>query len=78
MKALERLEQKYTRKRTYPAAACNFEMSQNPEGDTSYVIWFEYTNNAGTKSKTPKLTIDKDIIQDLGEFWKREGLISQN
>lgn len=76
MKALERLQQKYTRKRTYPATACNFEMSQNPEDDTNYVVWFEYTNNAGTKSKTPKLTIDKDIIQDLGEFWKREGLIS--
>ena len=76
MKALERLEQKYTRKRTYPATACNFEMSKNPEGNTNYVIWFEYKNNAGTKSKTPKLTIDKDVIQDLGEFWKREGLIS--
>ena len=76
MKALERLEQKYTRKRTYPVIACNFEMSQNPEGDTNYVIWFEYKNNAGTKSKTPKLTIDKDIIQDLADFWKREGLIS--
>ena len=76
MKALERLEQKYTRKRTYPATACNFEMSQNPEGDTGYVIWFEYTNSAGTKSKTPKVTIDDDIIQDLAAFWKREGLIS--
>ena len=77
MKALERLEQKYTRKRTYPATACNFEMSQDSDGvPGDYVIWFEYKNNAGTKSKTPKLTIDKDIIQDLGKFWKREGLIS--
>lgn len=76
MKALERLQQKYTRKRTYPATACNFEMSQDSDGNENYVIWFEYANSAGTKSKTPKLTIDKDIIQDLVSFWKREGLIS--
>jgi len=76
MKALERLEQKYTRKRTYPATACNFEIATDPDGNENYVIWFEYKNNAGTKSKTPKLTIDKDVIQNLGEFWKRDGLIS--
>lgn len=77
MKALERLQQKYTRKRTYPATACNFEMSRSSEeAPGNYVIWFEYTNSAGTKSKTPKVTIDDDIIQDLAAFWKREGLIS--
>lgn len=76
MKALERLQQQYTRKRTYSATACNFEMATDPDGNENYVIWFEYKNNAGTKSKTPKLTVDKDIIQDLGKFWKREGLIS--
>lgn len=76
MKALERLEQKYTRKRTYPATACNFEIATDPDGNENYVIWFEYKNNAGTKSKTPKVMIDKDVIQNLGEFWKHEGLIS--
>ena len=76
MKALERLEQKYTRKRTYPATACNFEMPTDSDGNENYVIWFEYANSTGTKSKTPKLTVDKDIIQDLATFWKREGLIS--
>ena len=76
MKALERLEDKFTRKRTYKAASCNFEIAQDSDGNENYVMWFEYINKTGNKSETPKVQIDKDIVQDLGNYWKDCGLIS--
>ena len=75
MKALERLEQKYTKKRALPATECYFEESKDSKGTKNFVIWFDYVNEMGRKSTTPKIILNTDIIKALGKYWKERRLI---
>lgn len=62
-------------KLVYESTECNFETVKPPNGEESYCIWFKYTNGSGGESSTPKISIEKDCIKDLADYWKELGLI---
>lgn len=76
MKILEKLQEKYTRKRSYEAKGCTFEMTRDSDGTPKeFLIWFDYVNRSGTISTTPKISLSQSDIQGIGNFWLKEGLI---
>lgn len=76
MKILEKLQEKYTGKRSYGAKGCTFEVTRGADGTPKeFLIWFAYVNRSGTISTTPKIALRKEDIQGIGNFWLKEGLI---
>lgn len=76
MKIFEKLQEKYTRKRSYEAKECTCELTRDYNGTPKeFLIWFDYVNGSGTISTTPKISLSQSDIQGIGSFLLREGLI---
>lgn len=63
-------------KKVYEGTSVVFETIQGDNDEPEFCIWFEYINGTGNKSSTPKVSIKKDCIQDLADYWKEQGLLS--